>query len=167
MSDKRNSISLLLVVVVLLVVIAVMGSTDRVAAQRGNLEPDGQVAVALVVSDHPQGGKILLRMWSNGAVQCFNGGDHKGHPPGWGPVESVGTYAFRSALRMVTDEEIQQGEWELVFHVGAYFSAQNIETTDIPFLDQVPVRFGIDSIAALYHVPLLVSPWSYTTYRGS
>ena len=58
------------------------------------------------------------------------------------------------------------GQWELVFHVGEYFAAAGLPTADPPFLDQVTVRFAI-AADAHYHVPLLVSPWSYTTYRGS
>lgn len=62
------------------------------------------------------------------------------------------------------------GRYELLFHVGAYFAAQG-ETAGgrggPPFLDQVPVRFGIADADAHYHVPLLVTPWSYATYRGS
>jgi len=56
------------------------------------------------------------------------------------------------------------GEYELVFAVGAYFGAASGEP---PFLDRVPVRFGISDPSAHYHVPLLVSPWAYSTYRGS
>ncbi len=59
------------------------------------------------------------------------------------------------------------GRYELLFHVGAYFAARGAETGVPPFLDLVPVRFGIDDAAAHYHVPLLVTPWSYSTYRGS
>ena len=52
------------------------------------------------------------------------------------------------------------GEYELVFAVGDYFGER-------PFLDRVPIRFRIADAGAHYHVPLLVSPWSYSTYRGS
>jgi 5-hydroxyisourate hydrolase len=55
------------------------------------------------------------------------------------------------------------GEYELVFAVGDYFG----RGADPPFLDRVPVRFGIADPDAHYHVPLLVSPWAYSTYRGS
>jgi 5-hydroxyisourate hydrolase len=55
---------------------------------------------------------------------------------------------------------VPAGEYELVFAVGDYFG-------DAAFLDRVPVRFRIADAEAHYHVPLLVSPWSYTTYRGS
>jgi 5-hydroxyisourate hydrolase len=57
-------------------------------------------------------------------------------------------------------EETPAGEYELTFVVGTYFGEQ-------PFLDRVPVRFTIADPEAHYHVPLLVSPWSYSTYRGS
>ena len=55
--------------------------------------------------------------------------------------------------------ELSAGEYELVFSVGDYFAAG--------FLDRVPVRFRVADADAHYHVPLLVSPWSYSTYRGS
>ncbi len=67
---------------------------------------------------------------------------------------------------MLSDSEFQQGEWELVFHVGAYFAGATDPNSKPLFLDTVPLRFGIHSDAH-YHVPLLVSPWSYSTYRGS
>jgi 5-hydroxyisourate hydrolase len=57
-------------------------------------------------------------------------------------------------------------KYELVFFVGDYF--KNItDTGDVPFLDDVIIRFGISNLKEQYHVPLLVSPWSYSTYRGS
>jgi hydroxyisourate hydrolase len=59
------------------------------------------------------------------------------------------------------------GRYELAFHVGAYFASRGMEIADPPFLDVVPLRFAIADITAHYHVPLLVSPWSYSTYRGS
>jgi 5-hydroxyisourate hydrolase len=58
------------------------------------------------------------------------------------------------------------GAYELTFHVGDYFRAQGIPLADPPFLDVVPLRFSI-SEDAHYHVPLLVSPFGYSTYRGS
>jgi hydroxyisourate hydrolase len=60
--------------------------------------------------------------------------------------------------------ELRAGEYELVFAIGDYFRDEPHEP---PFLDLVPIRFGIAHPAAHYHVPLLVSPWSYSTYRGS
>ena len=59
------------------------------------------------------------------------------------------------------------GRYRLVFHVAAYFRARGVALPDPPFVDQVPLDFGIADAQAKYHVPLLVSPWSYSTYRGS
>jgi 5-hydroxyisourate hydrolase len=64
--------------------------------------------------------------------------------------------------RVATPVELPIGVYELVFGVGAYFGSQGT-----PFLNEVVVRFGIEDPAAKYHVPLLVSPYGYTTYRGS
>jgi 5-hydroxyisourate hydrolase len=63
-------------------------------------------------------------------------------------------------------EDLTRGVYELAFDVGEYFAGQ-VETPDPPFLDRVPIRFGIADPQAHYHVPLLASPWSYSTYRGS
>ncbi|ADI14625.1 hydroxyisourate hydrolase [Truepera radiovictrix] len=59
------------------------------------------------------------------------------------------------------------GVYELVFGVGAYFRGRGLALPDPPFLDEVTVRLGVADAEAAYHVPLLVSPWSYSTYRGS
>ena len=67
---------------------------------------------------------------------------------------------------LLEDGEACAGVWELVFHVAEYFAAQQVALPEPPFLDQVNLRFGI-AAAEHYHVPLLVSPWSYSTYRGS
>lgn len=67
---------------------------------------------------------------------------------------------------LLTGEEFKAGVYELVFTIGDYF-ARDGEYPDPLFLDQIPIRFGIADTEAHYHVPLLVSPWSYSTYRGS
>jgi 2-oxo-4-hydroxy-4-carboxy-5-ureidoimidazoline decarboxylase len=59
------------------------------------------------------------------------------------------------------------GTYEIAFHIGAYFAAKGIAAARPPFLDVVPIRFAIAEPEAHYHVPLLASPWSYATYRGS
>jgi 5-hydroxyisourate hydrolase len=64
-------------------------------------------------------------------------------------------------------EELQAGVYELVFFVGDYFAQKISARAPVPFLDRVPVRFGIADAKSSYHVPLLVSPWAYSTYRGS
>ncbi len=62
---------------------------------------------------------------------------------------------------------LQRGTYRLVFDVAAYFRARGVKLPDPPFLDQVPLDFGVADTTAHYHVPLLCSPWSYSTYRGS
>jgi 5-hydroxyisourate hydrolase len=66
---------------------------------------------------------------------------------------------------LIPENEFERGTYEIVFHVGEYFG--RAEIPDPPFLDRVPVRFGIADPDEHYHVPLLVSPWSYNTCRGS
>ena len=59
------------------------------------------------------------------------------------------------------------GVYELVFHVADYFRSRGVELPGQPFLDAVPIRFGIDRPGQHYHVPLLIAPYGYSTYRGS
>ena len=68
---------------------------------------------------------------------------------------------------LLSGENIESGVYELTFHAGDYFRRAGTELTDPPFLDQVVVRFGIAGPAGNYHVPLLLTPYSYSTYRGS
>ena len=63
-------------------------------------------------------------------------------------------------------ETIKTGNYELVFHVGEYFK-KTTELQNPTFLNEVSVKFGVSNPKEKYHVPLLVSPWSYSTYRGS
>ena len=64
-------------------------------------------------------------------------------------------------------EAMRRGRYELRFHVAEYFRALGTALPDPPFLDEVVIAFGIADAAQNYHVPLLVSPWAYSTYRGS
>jgi len=73
----------------------------------------------------------------------------------------------RADAPLLADAQLQPGRYRLVFGVAAYFRARGAALADPPFLDEVPLDFGIADAAAHYHVPLLVSPWSYSTYRGS
>lgn len=59
------------------------------------------------------------------------------------------------------------GTYELEFHTGQYFVSKGQSLNGTPFLDVIPIRFGIDNPDDHYHVPLLVSPWGFSTYRGS
>lgn len=73
----------------------------------------------------------------------------------------------RTEAPLLVGDELTVGIYELRFAVAAYFTAQGVALPQPPFLDEVPVRFGIADPQAHYHVPLLVSPWAYSTYRGS
>ncbi len=73
----------------------------------------------------------------------------------------------RTDKPLIAAGEARVGVFELAFHAGDYFRGQGAKLADPPFLDVVPIRFAVADPAAHYHVPLLVSPWSYSTYRGS
>jgi 5-hydroxyisourate hydrolase len=68
---------------------------------------------------------------------------------------------------LLSGASIELGIYELTFHAGDYFRVAGVELTDPPFLDEVVVRFGIADAAGNYHLPLLLAPYSYNTYRGS
>ena len=72
----------------------------------------------------------------------------------------------RADAPLVEGANFVEGKYELIFFVGDYFK-KITETHKIPFLDDVAIKFGISNSKEHYHVPLLVSPWSYSTYRGS
>ena len=72
----------------------------------------------------------------------------------------------RSDKPLLEGSNFKEGQYELVFFIGDYFkNLTNLPKT--PFLNEVVIRFGISKTDEHYHVPLLVSPWSYSTYRGS
>lgn len=73
----------------------------------------------------------------------------------------------RTDSPLLVGDDFQVGVYELIFHVGTYFAQSKATLPHPPFLDRVPIQFGIADAAAHYHVPLLASPWSYSTYRGS
>jgi 2-oxo-4-hydroxy-4-carboxy-5-ureidoimidazoline decarboxylase len=73
----------------------------------------------------------------------------------------------RTDRALIEGRPVPIGGYELRFHIGAYFARRGVALADPPFLDIVPIRFGVSESEARLHVPLLVTPWSYTTYRGS
>jgi len=73
----------------------------------------------------------------------------------------------RAAAPLLQGDEFQPGRYRLVFEVAAYFRARGAVLADPPFLDAVPLDFGLSALGEHYHVPLLASPWAYSTYRGS
>ncbi len=73
----------------------------------------------------------------------------------------------RSDGPLLGQAQLQVGSYELHFEVAAYFRSRAVPLAEPPFLDVVTLRFGVADADAQVHVPLLVSPWSYSTYRGS
>ncbi|HEY0766352.1 MAG TPA: hydroxyisourate hydrolase [Steroidobacteraceae bacterium] len=73
----------------------------------------------------------------------------------------------RCAKPLLESGALRGGRYTLTFHVAEYFRSLGTKLPDPPFLDEVVLRFGVADPAQTYHVPLLVTPWSYSTYRGS
>ena len=73
----------------------------------------------------------------------------------------------RTDTPLIGGRPVPIGRYELTFHVGKYFAERQVPMSDPPFLDQVPLRFSVSEPEGHLHVPLLVTPWSYATYRGS
>jgi len=84
------------------------------------------------------------------------------------PIRTVHTNGEgRTDEPLLAADAMRSGEFEITFHVADYFRRQGRVLADPPFLDRVPIRFAIADVEAHYHVPLLCSPWAYSTYRGS
>ena len=89
-------------------------------------------------------------------------------PDAWRPLQTLTLNAEgRADGPLLAGAAWQPGAYRLVFDVAGYFRARGVALPDPPFLDQVPIDFGVADAQAHYHVPLLVSPWAYSTYRGS
>ena len=82
-------------------------------------------------------------------------------------VASATTNAQGRTDAPLIGEPLERGIYELTFHVGEYFRKAGVALSDPPFLDHVVIRVGIADANAAYHVPLLISPYGYTTYRGT
>ncbi len=87
---------------------------------------------------------------------------------GWHKIKLAITDANgRTDAELLTKNEMALGKYRIEFDVAAYFRAQGSQLSEPPFLDIVPVEFTIYDLARHYHIPLLCSPWSYTTYQGN
>ena len=73
----------------------------------------------------------------------------------------------RTDAPILSSEKFETGTFELLFHAGPYLRNFGVNLAEPIFLDEVPIRFGISDSASHYHVPLLLSPFGYSTYRGS
>ncbi len=74
---------------------------------------------------------------------------------------------IRIEVYRLEGEAFTEGQFELVFHAGDYLRRQGVEADEPRFLDVIPLRFGVADASQHFHVPLLLSPYSYSTYRGS
>jgi len=82
-------------------------------------------------------------------------------------AEAMTNAEGRTDQPLLANAPLRIGTYELVFHMGAYFRARGVIAAAQPFLDEVCVRFGVNEPEGHYHVPLVATPWSYSTYRGS
>ncbi|WP_417526037.1 hydroxyisourate hydrolase [Marinovum sp.] len=82
-------------------------------------------------------------------------------------AETVTNDDGRTDAPILPAERFETGSYELVFHAGEYLRSTGQVSEDILFLDEIPLRFGMNDAEAHYHVPLLLSPYGYSTYRGS
>ncbi|KXF83168.1 hydroxyisourate hydrolase [Enterovibrio coralii] len=73
----------------------------------------------------------------------------------------------RTDEALLSGTDFQPGKYQLQFNTADYFKNSGVALSDVPFLDDVLIRFGVDDADSHYHVPLLVSPYSFSTYRGS
>lgn len=81
--------------------------------------------------------------------------------------EAVTNNDGRCDAPLLQGDELKAGRYELVFGAGDYFAGQGVQLPSPRFVDEVVIAFGIADATQNYHVPLVVSPWSYSTYRGS
>ena len=81
--------------------------------------------------------------------------------------EAVTNADGRCDAPLLSGDEMAAGCYELVFGAGDYFAKQGVALPEPRFIDRVVIAFGIADVGANYHVPLVVSPWAYSTYRGS
>lgn len=87
---------------------------------------------------------------------------------GWRVVKTLATNADgRTDEPLLPKGAMAAGRYRIVFHIGEYFTKLGVPLANPLFLDLVPVEFAISDVQSHYHVPLLVTPWSYMTYRGS
>ncbi|MDE1928180.1 MAG: hydroxyisourate hydrolase [Burkholderiales bacterium] len=88
-----------------------------------------------------------------------------------GAMQTLRTLALdadgRAGGPLLDAASLAAGRYRLCFEVAAYFRARGVALPEPPFIDVVTIDFGVADAAGHYHVPLLVSPWSYSTYRGS
>jgi 5-hydroxyisourate hydrolase len=87
-----------------------------------------------------------------------------------GATRSIGTYVTADNGRVLSSllegDALHRGRYELTFHIGEYFRNRGVQLPDPAFIEEAVVRIGIADASQHYHVPLLITPWSYSVYRG-
>ena len=84
------------------------------------------------------------------------------------PIGSATTNAQgRTDTPLADGGRFERGVYELTFHVGDYFRRSGVTISDPPFLDRIVIRVGIEDPSGGYHIPLLITPYGYSTYRGT
>ncbi|HBV77025.1 MULTISPECIES: hydroxyisourate hydrolase [Vibrio] len=73
----------------------------------------------------------------------------------------------RTDSPLLETADFEVGKYELIFYTASYFTQKGVDLGNVPFLDDISIRFGINDQNSHYHVPLLCSPYSFSTYRGS
>jgi 2-oxo-4-hydroxy-4-carboxy-5-ureidoimidazoline decarboxylase len=122
----------------------------------GKPPTDGRLSTHVLdlVSGRPaMGVRVILQELAGGSEGVFK--------------EAVTNADGRTDAPLLAGRPLRIGSYEIAFHIGAYFVERGVATSRPPFLDVVPIRFAIAEPEAHYHVPLLASPWAYSTYRGS
>ncbi len=124
--------------------------------KKGNALASGKLTTHVLdtASGRPAGGLAITLHMREGTV--------------FKPLKTVTTNADgRCDAPLLSGAEMEAGVYELVFHAGDYLRGAGVALPDPAFLDVIPIRFGIADPDSHYHVPLLISPYGYSTYRGS
>jgi 2-oxo-4-hydroxy-4-carboxy-5-ureidoimidazoline decarboxylase len=82
-------------------------------------------------------------------------------------AQAVTNEQRRTDTPLIHDAPLRAGRYEILFRLGDYFRRRGVELPNHPFVDDVVLRFGIDRPEGRYHLPVVATPWSYSTYRGS
>jgi len=114
-------------------------------------------------------GKAVQRPPALQAMYLKTNQFHRGYPDTTVELERLNStnHDGRTDTPLIADRPLPIGTYELRFSTAGYFTARGVALSDPPYLDVVPIRFSIAEPEGHYHVPLVMTPWSYSTYRGS
>ena len=124
----------------------------------------------VVTSNNPVRLSFLIGLLADAGIEAYMLDGHTSVLEGsaYRLIRTVHTNADgRNAEPLLTPETMKAGQYELVFYIGEYFTKLGTVLPNPPFLEKAVIQFGMADAASHYHVPILATPWSYTTYRGS